>query len=113
MPAKRPPQAPHGIVGPGRVLARRSPSLWGWLRCLATRLLIMGQLVALTTSSLWGKVEKVLGKVVPSSQQAAVWDFMGQGAKPRTICYVAFNTAIVEEFAEKYAGWSPHWTWWA
>jgi len=63
--------------------------------------------------TLWEKVEKEMAggkldpqtekppKIVPSRQQQEVWDFMAL-SKPRSICYVAFNASIVEEFSEKY-----------
>lgn len=69
-------------------------------------------------NTLWAKVEKECGrwknpltgfweypekvrKIVPSKQQKEVWEFMGKEV-PRTVCYVAFNNSIVEEFGEKY-----------
>jgi len=42
--------------------------------------------------------------IVPSPQQAAVWEEMNKGTLPKTILQVAFNKSIVEEATEKYAG---------
>lgn len=77
-----------------------------------------GQLSQATTPTLWGKVEREVGRwrnpltghweypaeikrVVPSPQQKAVWDFMAK-ERPKTVCYVAFNNSIVDDFSEKY-----------
>lgn len=69
-------------------------------------------------STLWGKVEREMGRwrnpltghweypatvksIKPSPQQKEIWDFMAK-EKPKTVCYAAFNNSIVDDFAEKY-----------
>lgn len=101
-----PHSAPHGIVraraGTGKTFTlvlgvaniyrdKVLPDSWNVKKGAAER------------ATLWGKVEKTMGfKVEPSPQQRDVWEYMAK-SHPRTICYVAFNASIVEEFSEKYA----------
>lgn len=118
--------APHGIVRARAGTGKTFTLIMGVANMLRDKVLENsytfrgpgGILPTATNSTLWGKVEKECGrtqnpltghweypeevrKVVPSTQQQAVWDFMAKEI-PRTVCYVAFNNSIVEEFGDKY-----------